>query len=111
VPRGTAFDISVVKTIKAKTTKVEGEETLAVWTPATGKRFRICGFTVFSSTETIFTLLDEAAIIYMGSVAAKTSSVVALPAQGYASTTENNKLNIKTSVEGALTVCVYGTEE
>lgn len=111
MPRGTAFDIQTIKTVKAKTTKPEGEETLALWTPATGQRFRLSGFTLFSSTETVFTLLDEAAIIYMGSVAAKNSLVVVLPGQGYVSTTVLNKLNLKTSVEGAVTACVYGVEE
>lgn len=111
MPHGQAYDLEVVKTVKAKTVKVEGEETLALWTPGEGKRFRLAGFTLFSSTETIFTLLDNASIIYMGSVAAKNSLVVILPGQGYLSTVAASKLNLKTSVEGAVTACVYGIED
>lgn len=111
MPRGQAYDIEVIKTVKAKTVKAEGEETLALWTPEAGKRFRLAGFTLFSSTETIFTLLDNAAIIYMGSVAAKNSLVVVFPQGGYLSTVAAQKLNLKTSVEGAVTACVYGVED
>lgn len=112
MPKGTAFDLEVIKAVKAKTVKKESEETLAVWEPETGKRFRLAGFTLYLGTaEAIITLLDEATVIYYAVLAAKGFQTVILPQQGYLSVKTANKLNLKVSVENAVTACFFGVEE
>ncbi len=112
MPRGQAFDIETIKIVKEKTVKKEAEETLAVWTPETGKRFRLLSFNLYAGTaETIVTLLDEATAIYQTVLPAKTNVPVVLPAQGYLSVKAPNKLNLKVSVENVVTASFYGVED
>jgi hypothetical protein len=111
MPRGQAFDLETFKTVSAKTVKKAAEETLAVWSPETGKRFRICGFTVFFSKAGIITLEDESTVFFITSVAENVGQSVTLPQGGYLSVKAGNKLNFKTSVEGALSGTFYGVED
>lgn len=112
MPRGTAFDIETVKIVKEKTVKKEAEETLEVWKPETGKRFRLVSFNVYAGTaETILTLLDEATAIFQTVLPAKVNVPIILPQQGYLSVKSANKLNLKVSVENVVTASFYGTED
>lgn len=112
MPRGTAFDIEVVKIVKEKTVKKTGEETLAIWTPGTGKRFRLSGFNLYAGTaEALVTLLDNATGIYQTVLPAKTNVAFTFPQGGYLSTVAENKLNLTISVENAVTACFYGVED
>lgn len=103
-------DFGVIKTVKEKTVKKEAEETLAVWSPGADKLFRVLGAVVTSSVEAVITLLDEAGVVFMVTIPAKTA--YNLPASfNYLSVKKGNKLNLKTSAEAVITATVYGTEE
>lgn len=103
--------IEVIKTVKEKTVKAEGSETLAVWEPPAEKKFRLTGFTVFSSVETLITLEDESTVVFMFACPAKVNEKFTLPGQGIQSAKAKNKLNLKTKAEGAITASFYGVED
>ena len=96
MPRGTAYDIETLKVLNEKEVKKVSEETRqAVWTPNTGKRFRLTGLIVGASAETVLTLEDETTVFMSVLIPAKTSISIPLPASGYLSAAAGNKLNIK----------------
>jgi hypothetical protein len=116
---------------KTGTATANGNTTL--WTPASGKKFRLMGIVVVAvtgqSTQTVggnfeITLTDSGTAIGLGwsllvpSVALANVSDTIFPAadlkNGYLSTTANNVLQVNLSagmVAGECRVTVYGTEE
>jgi len=114
MPRGTAFDLEVFKTVSETEIKKVGETTTTeVWKPETGKRFRLCGFSIFVDTAlTVVTLEDETTAFYVVAVEKLTPTVnVNFPMQGYVSTKVNNKLKVKLSATNKVTATFYGVEE
>jgi hypothetical protein len=114
MPRGTAFDLEVFKTIAATEIKKVGETaTTEVWKPTTGSRFRLCGFSLFTATAlTVISLEDETTVFYVAAVEKLTPSlVVNFPMEGYLSVKANNKLKISLTVTGTITATFYGIEE
>lgn len=96
----------------------------ALWTPTTGKKFRILGFKVFipSTTTTAagstITLKDDASTVFTLAVIGTTTQVINYQqtgmGNGYLSAAANNVLNINCSAAltaGGCTVDVWGTEE
>jgi hypothetical protein len=112
MPRGTAFDLEVFKTLKATEIKKEGEETVTVWTPETGKRFRLCGFVFYGSTETNLSLLDEGTVFFVTASAAKIAVPIVFPQGGYLSVKAGNKLKLNLSATNATaSYTFYGVED
>lgn len=111
MPKGQAFDIEVFKNVKEKIVKKAAEETLAVWSPTAGKRFRLAGFRIFFSKAAVITLEDESTVMMEFKIAENETVDFKLLPSSYLSVKAENKLNFKTSVEGALTGSFYGIED
>ena len=107
--------------------------TVAIWTPAAGKKFRLMGYSILLSDdatlaaagETLLTLLDNATAIgiaynfYVPLTALDTNFssspiVVNFPADGYLSVAVNNPLNATLGTylaTGSFSLNVWGSEE
>lgn len=96
----------------------------ALWTPATGKKFRILGFsftlpsTATTAAGSTITLMDNATAVFtlllVGTTSDALSGVVNLPSGGYLSAVVNNVLNINLTAAltaGAIAVNAWGLEE
>ena len=101
----------------------------AVWTPASGKKFRLMGFILVPSAglaaagQTLLKLTDGATdwgmdlLIYLpiaASIVAQAPIIVNLPGNGHLSTTADNVLNANLSAAltaGAFSITAWGTEE
>ena len=111
MPSQVTLDNQILKTLLEKTVKKTAEETLELFKPEATKKFRLGGFVVGASAETVITLLDEATVLCRVLVAAKSTVVVPLAQNGLFSETKGNKLNLTTSVEAKITGTFYGAEE
>lgn len=112
-----------------KSVAATGAGSTALWTPATGKSFRILGFTIIpagglaAAGQEVISLYDGSAsmgidmTVYLpiaASVANQPPICVTLPGNGYLSNTPGNVLNVNLSAAvtaGAVSVSVWGTEE
>lgn len=86
-----------------------------VWPPASGKKFRLLGFTLAGSVAGDYVLFDNANTIFAVTLPAGISFNAPLPGNGTLSAVSNTPLTIHGPV-GATTPCtasgaVYGTEE
>lgn len=104
--------VAVTKPLAKKEIKKEGEETLTVWTPAAGKKFRLFGFTLFTAVATEIKIQDEGTVIWAQELEAKTGATVNLPGLGYQSVTVGNKLKLNLSATSTgVTGTFYGVED
>ncbi len=111
MPKGTAFDIELLKILEAKKTKKTGETGVPIFEPT--KRFRLVGFCLTSSEEETLILSDGATAFFVVTVP-KTPAMLVFnfPAQGYLSVKEANKLVLNTkSTEREITGTFYGIED
>lgn len=96
----------------------------AIWTPTTGKRFRLMGFTFFiPSTATtaagsVVKIKDGATdlmnIVSVGASTGVIAQTVNLPGNGYLSAAVDNVLNLNISgafTAGGITITLWGCEE
>ena len=115
MPKGQAIDIEALKVLQEVEVKKESETTrTSLFTPATGKRFRLLGFTLFSSAETSVSLEDGETVFFVVGIAAKTSitiNLATLPASGYLSVTPGAKLQYKSFATAKFTGVFYGIED
>ncbi len=110
MPKGTAFDIELLKTFEAKATKKVGETGVTVFEGVAGKRFRLTGFCLTASEEETLILSDGATAFFVFTVPkTPTMTYFNFPGQGYLSVAAENKLvlNVKTT-ERTVTGTVYG---
>jgi hypothetical protein len=112
-------------TIFKTTALIQAIGNTAIWTPASGKRFRLLGGVVnvpntsTSAAGTISALFDGATasgitLTAIGATTAGISYTLTLPSNGYLSTAINNALNLNNSAAytaGGIIVCVWGVEE
>jgi hypothetical protein len=109
-------------TFKSVSTAAAGAT--ALWTPTSGKKFRVMGWTVLipSTTTTAagstITLQDSAATVFTVAVIGTTTATIAYNSgamyNGYLSVLKDNVLNINCSAAltaGNVLVNVWGTEE
>lgn len=90
----------------------------AVWTPATGKRFRLLGFCVLPTVANVGILFEDATggtnefLRFPPTAAVATAQVPVLVGPfGYLSTTINNALFLDVTITSTISGYVYGTEE
>lgn len=83
-----------------------------VWTPASGKRFRLLGYALWSSASARFILKDDTTEIL------RHAGIVGSPAvsspnlgKGYLSTAAGNALKLDVTTTGTVSGYVFGTEE
>lgn len=128
---GAAYDRMRVANV-FKTATVTATGSTAVWTPATGKKFRLMGYSMAITGNAIqatagnleAVLLDAAAAVGIGSsifVPAVSLNVLGLVSlnpialgNGYLSAAANNALNVNLSTAltgGEIRINVWGTEE
>ena len=109
-----------------KPVQVSAAGNTAVWTPASGKKFRLMGFVISvaaslaAAGEEVIELLDSATEIAVFSVPlqstiAQTNPIIVhLNGDGYLSAAANNVLNVNLGTvlaSGHVSVFAYGTEE
>jgi hypothetical protein len=84
-----------------------------VWTPASGKKFRLTGWTLSPSVATFITFKDNAASLNVGTanLAINTPSKVTLPGDGVVSSTADNPLKLDVGANATVTGMVWGYEE
>src|SRR5437763_1090701 len=112
MPRGTAFDLEVFKTFAAVEVKKKGEETATIWTPGTGNKFRLCGFSIYLTAANEIELLDEGTAFFITQIPITTNVLVNFPMQGYLSTKAVNKLKLNLNTATAkISGAFYGVEE
>ena len=106
----------VFKPIKA--VAITAGTPVAVWTPATGKRFRLLGFCVLPTVANVGILFEDATgggnefLRFPPTAAVATTQVqVNLGLYGYLSTTVNNALFLDVTITSTVSGYVYGTEE
>ena len=101
---------AVFKTIAA--VAVTTGTPVAVWTPASGKKFRLMGFALSLSVAGAVLLKDATAeFIRTPLMAAGIGLVSPNMGNGYLSSAANNVLAIDASANGSVSGYVYGTEE
>lgn len=85
---------------------------LAVWTPASGKKFRVLGMSLSSSTASAPILKDGASVILNAPLLAA-AGVYTTPSlgNGIVSSATNNVLNLDMSANATVTGFVFGVEE
>lgn len=86
----------------------------AIWTPASGKKFRILGFLLVGSAAGYITIKDNTAgttIMVVPTAAGGAGTFVELPGNGYLSAAANNVLTATGSVNMTLSGFICGTEE
>lgn len=87
---------------------------VTVWTPATGKKFRLLGFSISVSAAANVLLEDNAAATFIfrtPKLVADTPYTFILPGRGYLSTAANNVLKATSSAAANGTGTFFGTEE
>ena len=109
-------ELEIFKTNNATTVKKAAEQTLVIWTPATGERFILLGFVVAVGKPTVGTtvnllLKDGTTSFWSQLLLENVFCHVELPGQGYVSKAVNNKLQLTISEEAAFTGTFYGYEE
>jgi hypothetical protein len=112
VPKGQAYDFEPLKNLAEVEVKKESETTrTALFTPATGKRFRLAGFSIYSTAETVVQLEDAETVFYVFGIAAKANVVVNWLPSGYLSVAPGNKLQYKTLNTAKFSGTFYGIED
>ncbi len=106
----------VFKPIKALA--ITAGSPLAVWTPATGKRFRLLGFCVLPTVANVGILFEDATggtnefLRFPPTAAVSTAQVpVNLGTDGYLSLVLNNALFLDVTISATVSGYVYGKEE
>lgn len=89
-----------------------GTTETTIWTPATGKRFRLLGFVLTCGAASKLTFKDNTAgtTIFVAEVAAGVPLVVNL-GNGILSAAANNVLTVTRGTSGTLVGVVWGVEE
>jgi len=89
-----------------------------IWTPATGKRFRLLGFCVLPTVANVGILFEDATgggnefLRFPPTAAVSTAQVpVSLGIYGYLSTAVNNALYLDVTITSTVSGYVFGTEE
>ena|SRR5258706_5729559 len=121
MPNIVGFDINgnvtpfVFKPIKA--VAITAATPVAVWTPATGKRFRLLGFCLVPTVAASILFEDATGagnefLRFPLTAAVPTAQVmINLGMFGYLSTTANNALFLDVTATATVSGFVYGTEE
>lgn len=122
MPNPTGLDVYgnapayVFKPIKA--VAIAAATPVAVWTPATGKRFRLLGFCVLPTVANVGILFEDATgggnefLRFPPTAAVSTvQASVSLGQYGYLSTAANNALFLDVTISATISGYVYGTEE
>ncbi len=97
------------KTIAA--VSVTAGTAVTIWTPTTGKKFRVMGFVLGCSVAGGIILVDSATEFLRVLAAAGASVTAPGMDNGYLSTTANNLLKVNVTATGVISGYVYGTEE
>lgn len=85
---------------------------VAIWTPATGKKFRLMGYSLFSGGTTTIYLKDATTNIMSVFTGSSVQTVVSPNlGNGYISAVANNVLNADVSATTTVWGYVFGTEE
>jgi hypothetical protein len=110
-PKNNATEVQRTPTVfTAVSLTVKTNEDKAIWTPAAGKRFRILGWTLKSSTN--ITFKDESTEIFqIQSINSEVPPPGGSWGNGFLSATAANKLNVRGLAETTLVGMVFGTEE
>lgn len=105
-PRSTA---NVFKTFSIAASANE----TTIWTPASGKRFRLMGFALFSDTGTALTFRDDTAgtTIWSDGVAAGGRANSPDMGDGILSAAADNVLTLQCATAATVNGTVFGTEE
>lgn len=113
MPRGTAFDLELLATLKEAEVKKESETTTtSLADPDVEKhRFRLCLVVLQASAATVVSLEDETTVFAVIPLEAKVTVVVPLPMQGYVSEAAENELKFKTLNTAKFTGCFLGAIE
>ena len=112
MPKGQAFDIEAFKILSEVEVKKESETTrTSLFTPAAGKRFRLAGFSIYSTLETLVSLEDGETVFYVFGIAAKANLVVNFLPSSYLSTAPANKLQYKSLNTSKFSGVFYGIED
>lgn len=100
----------VFKTIAAQA--ITAGTALDLWTPTTGKKFRLMGFYLSSSAAAYLIFKDDSTTI-LNSPAAAAAGILSSPpmGNGILSATANNKLKLDVSATSTVSGFVFGTEE
>jgi hypothetical protein len=100
---------NIIKTVAA--VSVTAGTPVTIWTPTTGKMFRLMGYVLGSSVAGGIILLDGATEILRVLGAANTSSIAPDLGNGRLSTAINNPLRVNVTATGVISGYVYGIEE
>ncbi len=112
MPKGVAFDIESLKSLNEVEVKKESETTrTSLFTPGTGKLFRLAGFSIYSTLETVVSLEDGETVFYVFGIAAKANVIVNWLPSSYLSTKTANKLQYKTLNTSKFSGVFYGIED
>ncbi len=97
----------------AQGSAVASGSSVDIWTPASGKKFRLFGFSIAQSGAGRLEVLDDATIIGYLRATGNAPVVLGMPANGYQSAVANNVLKVKNQTGGAtdLDVIAWGCEE
>jgi hypothetical protein len=103
---------SCTNVFKPFTISASAAET-TVWTPKTGKRFRLVGYWLYSDTACSLIFRDNTAgtIILRDGVAAANRSFTGPTGKGILSATAGNLLTLQASVAATINGTVFGKEE
>jgi hypothetical protein len=96
-----------------KATSITAGTPVAVWTPATGKWFRLLGWALSLSVAGSILFEDGSGTEFIRTplLAAGIGIVAQFPYSGYLSSTQNNKLYLDVTASGAVSGYIYGIEE
>jgi hypothetical protein len=116
VYNGSTFDAQRGGNGSVKQSTITTATTTAVWTPASGKRFRLLSAIISTDTAMRVYLQDATGQIIASFRLAANATVTigqgnGLPLNGYLSSAANNVLNVVTGAAGNVDVTVAGTEE
>lgn len=102
----------VASVFKTFTISASAAET-TIWTPTSGKKFRVLGYHLFSDTATVLTIRDNTAgtVIFKDGVAANTRAVANSMGNGVLSAAANNVLTLQCGTAATVNGTVFGTEE
>ena len=92
---------------------IAGTAEATIWTPATGKRFRLMGFILTSGTTSTLTFNDgTAGTLIFQTRGANNAPIITPPlGDGILSLAANNPLTVTRGTSGTLEGVVFGTEE
>lgn len=129
---GTSLDVIRTPNVFKLVTAITSSGNTAVWTPASGKKFRLMGYQIFLSDQAKASAAADLVISFQDATTAIGAGMMSyVPAaitagevnpssgpvdlgNGYLSTTANNVLNVNLSFAltgGSVAVAAWGTEE